>query len=134
MAARLPLGLIAKPSGASPTATRSMTRGGVASRSMTLTVSILPSEPPAKPLSTVRARLPALLVGHDLRRFGAADVHDGDRVLARRTTDRLARLVERQLVVVPDDHQLGIRDEGQEDEGEGEGQRLCRAHAGSPIR
>ena len=57
--ASLPVGLIARPSGASPTTTLSITRGGLASRSMTDTVSTLPSEPPALPLSAVRASLPS---------------------------------------------------------------------------
>ena len=63
-----PFGLMASPSGPSPTTTRSMTRGGCASRSTTLTVSTLPSEPPASPLSAVKAILPpgatATLNGH----------------------------------------------------------------------
>src|SRR4051812_29424884 len=54
----VPLGLIAMPSGPSPTTTRSTMRGGLASRSMTLTVSTLPSEDPMKPLSAVSAILP----------------------------------------------------------------------------
>src|SRR5215467_14700222 len=49
---------MASPSGASPTTTRSMMRGGFASRSMTLTVSTLPSELPELPLSAVSAILP----------------------------------------------------------------------------
>jgi hypothetical protein len=52
------LGRNGESSGASPTTTRSMMRGGFASRSMTLTVSTLPSEAPALPLSEVSAILP----------------------------------------------------------------------------
>ncbi len=54
-----PVGLIANPSGASPTTTRSITRGGVVSRSITLTVSMWPSDPPAFPLSAVIASFPS---------------------------------------------------------------------------
>ena len=53
-----PLGEIAKPSGPSPTTTRSVIRGGLSSRSTTLTVSTLPSDWPLLPLSAVRAILP----------------------------------------------------------------------------
>ena len=63
-----PFGLMASPSGPSPTTTRSMIRGGCASRSMTLVVSTLPSEAPALPLSAVKAILPpgatSTLYGH----------------------------------------------------------------------
>jgi len=51
-------GLIARPSGDSPTVTWSMTRGGSASRSITLTVSTLPSELPPLPLSAVKRQFP----------------------------------------------------------------------------
>ena len=60
--ARSPFGLIARPSGESPTVTWSMTRGGLASRSITLTVSTLPSEPPPLPVSAVSASLPSGLI------------------------------------------------------------------------
>ena len=56
--ARSPFGEIASPSGPSPTTTRSMMRGGLASRSITLVVSTLPSDEPAPPLSDVSAILP----------------------------------------------------------------------------
>ena len=56
--ARSPFGHIASPSGPSPTTTRSMMRGGLASRSITLVVSTLPSDEPAPPLSEVSAILP----------------------------------------------------------------------------
>ena len=56
--ARSPFGDIAIPSGPSPTTTLSMTRGGLASRSITLTVSTLPSDEPAPPLSLLSASLP----------------------------------------------------------------------------
>src|SRR5262249_18090865 len=53
-----PFGEMASPSGPSPTTTRSVMRIGLSSRSTTLTVSTLPSEEPAPPLSAVRAILP----------------------------------------------------------------------------
>src|SRR5207245_1089441 len=53
-----PFGLIAKPSGASPTTTRSITRGGFCSRSMMLTVSTWPSGAPEAPLSALMPILP----------------------------------------------------------------------------
>src|SRR5437879_7109683 len=53
-----PVGLMAKPSGPSPTTTWSMTRGGVASRSITPTVSTFPSAEPELPLFAVRASFP----------------------------------------------------------------------------
>ena len=57
--ANFPVGLIARPSGPSPTTTLSITRGGAASRSITLTVSTLPSAAPELPLSAVSASLPS---------------------------------------------------------------------------
>ncbi len=39
--------------------------------------------------------------------------------------DPAACLVDRDLVVVADDHQLGVSDEREEDEGPGQNQRLC---------
>jgi len=44
-----PVGLTANPSGPSPTTILSITRGGLASMSITVTVSTLPSERPALP-------------------------------------------------------------------------------------
>src|SRR3989442_5647882 len=59
---------MAKPSGASPTTTLSITRGGFASMSITLTVSTWPSAAPLLPLSAVSASLPSgvtsTLYGH----------------------------------------------------------------------
>ena len=63
-----PLGEMASPSGPSPTTTRSVMRAGLSSRSTTLTVSTLPSDDPAPPMSAVSAILPlgatATLYGH----------------------------------------------------------------------
>ena len=50
---------MAKPSGESPTTILSITRGGLASMSITVTVSTLPSERPAAPLSAASASLPS---------------------------------------------------------------------------
>ena len=44
-----------------------MTRGGVASRSTTLTVSMFPSDPPALPLSAVSAMVPEVSLFGEVR-------------------------------------------------------------------
>ena len=54
----LPFGDMARPSGASSTLIREIVCGWAPSRSMTLTMSMLPSDDPPPPLSAVSASLP----------------------------------------------------------------------------